>query len=102
MSEYIRVFENRDVINGVDGWVLIDMDWDPEDGMSCFQYERAIPGEGVELAIVWRPQPITFTHRGWWQRDRTERVLTLTECDWSRLERGLYHEPVEGYEWYGY
>lgn len=96
---YLKVYEDLPVTDSVDGWELIDMEWYPEDGMSCFQYERLIPGEGVELAIVWRPQPITFRHVGWWERDRTERVLILTELDWNRIERGLYNEPVEGYEY---
>lgn len=95
MLDYVRVIENIDVVSGQDGWELIDMEWDPEDGMSCFQYERTVPGEGVELAIVWRPQPVTFVHRGWWERDRTERVLGFTDRDRSRIERGLYNDPVE-------
>lgn len=93
--DYFRVTENLDVINGQDGWELVEMDWDPRDGMSCFQYERTIKDKGVELAIVWRPQPVTFVHRGWWDRDKTERVLEMTDCDWSRYERGLYNDPVE-------
>jgi hypothetical protein len=95
---YIKVYEDLDVISGTDNWDLIDMEWYPEDGMTCFQYERIIEGEGIELAIVWRPQPITFRHTGWWERDRTERVLELTALDRSRYERGLYNDPVEGYD----
>lgn len=95
MSEYLKVYEDLQVINGQDNWELIDMEWYPEDGMSCFQYERTIPGEGVELAIVWRPQPITFRHTGWWERDRNVHVLGFTDRDRSRIERGLYNEPVE-------
>lgn len=91
---YIRTYSDLDVQHGVDGWVLDDMEWYTEDGMSCFQYERITP-EGVELAIVWRPQPATFQHEGWWERDRTERIFAFTERDRMRLERGLYNEVVE-------
>lgn len=96
-TDYIRILEldGDEVAHGVDGWTLLDMEWYPEDGMSCFQYERTIPGEGVELAITWRPQPVTFKHTSWWERDRTERVLGFTDRDRLRLERGLYNEPVE-------
>lgn len=95
MSDYIRVIEDLEVSHGVDGWTLVEMDWSAYDGMSCFQYERTVVGEGVELAIVWRAQPATFEHNGWWKRDRTERVLELSKRDWSRIERGLYNEPVD-------
>lgn len=92
---YVNVYQDVEVFTGVGGWELVDMEWYQEDGMSCFQYERTIPGVGVELAIVWRPQPVTFNHVGWWERDRTERVFNLTERDWSRWERGLYNDPVD-------
>ncbi len=92
---YIKEYIDYDAHHGVDGWLLVDMEWYPEDGMSCFQYERTIPGVGIELAVKWREQPATFQHEGWWERDRTERILKLTERDWSRYERGLYSEPVE-------
>lgn len=97
---YIRNYTDRDVLDGVDGWELVDMEWSPEDGVSCFQYERTIPGEGIELAVVWRAQPTRFRHEGWWERDRTERVLALTELDYHKLERGLYDEEVS-FDWYG-
>lgn len=95
---YIKVYEDVAVTDGADGWELVEMDWSPEDGMSCFQYERTIPGVGVELAIVWRPQPTTFRHTGWWERDRTERVVKFTELDWYKYERGHYDEEVE-FDW---
>ena len=95
---YIKVYEDINVIDGVDGWELVEMDWSPDDGMSCFQYERTISGVGVELAVVWRPQPTTFRHEGWWDRDRTERVMTFTELDWYKYERGRYDEEVD-FDW---
>lgn len=95
MEDYTKVYEDLDVSEGVDGWFLNDMEWYPEDGMSCFQYERTVPGVGVELAIVWRPQPTTFRHTGWWQRDKTIRVLEFTDRDRSRIERGLYRDAVD-------
>lgn len=94
MDNYVKVYQDLETQHDVDGWKLVDMEWYQDDGMSCFQYERKTE-EGLELSIVWRPQPVTFKHTGWWERDRTERVFELTECDKSRLERGLYHEPVE-------
>lgn len=95
---YLKVYEDLEVVHDVDGWKLVDMEWYPEDGMSCFQYERLITGEGIELAVVWRPQPNTFRHTGWWERDRTVRVFELTNLDRIKIERGLYNDPLEGYE----
>lgn len=88
-----------DIKHGVDGWVLVEMEWYPEDGMACFQYERNVPGVGVESTVTWRPQPVTERHEGWSTRNRQEVVLGYTDCDRIRLERGLYNDPVdvEGY-----
>jgi hypothetical protein len=95
---YTKVYTDLDVTHGVDGWLLDDMTWYQEDGVAVFQYERPIPGVGVELAIVERSQPILETHRGWAKRSRKETVLTLTDKDWLRWERGidLYPDEVVG------
>jgi hypothetical protein len=81
--------------HGVDGWELVEMDWNPDDGVSYFLYERTITGVGVETRVVYREQPTTFRHDGWWDRDRTERVYKLTELDKFKIERGYYNEEVE-------
>lgn len=97
--KYLNVFYDIERQHGVDGWLLDDMTWYPEDGMTCFQYERAIPGVGLELSVVWRPQPTTFKHDGWWERNRQESVLPLTDRDWMRWERGIDLSPEDvGYE----
>lgn len=95
MSEYVRIYEDFPALHGKHGWELVAMDWDPDTGSSCFQYERHIQGEGTELAIIWRDQPTIEAHQGWSTRNRDEVVLPLTDCDWSRWDRGLYSEPVE-------
>ena len=92
---YLKVYENLNPTHGVDGWLLDDMTWYPEDGIAVFQYERTIPGVGVELAIVSRPQPTIFRHDGWWARDRAERTLPLTDRDWLRWERGIDLNPED-------
>jgi hypothetical protein len=95
---YLRIIEDTEVTHGVDGWYLDDMTWYPEDGLAVFQYERTIPGVGLELAIVKRPQPTTFKHPGWWGRNRTQETLKLTEKDWLRWERGIDLNPDEEYD----
>ena len=94
-TEYIKIYQDLDVHHEVDGWLLVDMEWYPEDGMSCFQYERTIAGVGVELAVKWREQPIHEGHDGWATRNRDVKVLGFTDRDLLRIERGLYNEPVE-------
>lgn len=87
----------KETFNGVEGWELEEMDWDPVTGVSVFYYTR-----GEETRTVYRPQPVTFKHEGWWERDRTERVLGFTDRDLSRIERGLYNEPVDMEQYWGW
>lgn len=93
--DYVNVYYDLEVTHDQDGWQLDDMTWYPEDGMACFQYERAIPGVGLELAVIWRKQPAHTSHEGWQQREKTERVFSLSECDWLRWERGIDLNPVD-------
>ena len=93
---------DKNIQHGVDGWELVEMDWYQDDGMSYFLYERIVPGTGIEIAEVWRPQPTTFRHEGWWERDRTERVYEFTELDRYKYERGHYNEEVDYDRWTRY
>jgi hypothetical protein len=97
--QYVNTYYNLDVSHGVDGWYLDDMEWYPEDGAACFQYERSIPGVGLELAVVWREQPSMFEHQGWKDRNKDVQVLPLTEKDWIRFERGIDLTPEEVVEY---
>lgn len=93
---YLKVYEDLVVEHGVDGWSLDDMTW-YGDGVAVFQYERVIPGEGVELAIVTRNQATLPRHRGWDSKAK-QGVLSLTDKDWLRWERGIDLNPEE-VEW---
>ena len=95
---YLKVYKDLTVTHGVDGWYLDDMTW-YGDGVAEFQYERLIPGVGLELAIVTRNQPTLPNHPGW-DLKTPQGVLELSDKDWSRWERGidLYPDQVVGYE----
>lgn len=93
--EYIKIYEDRDVQHGIDGWQLDDMTW-YGDGVAVFQYERSIPGVGLELAIVLRNQATLPNHAGWTLK--SSGVLSLLEKDWIRWERGIDLNPEE-LEW---
>lgn len=45
--------------HGVEGWVLEDMDWDPETGLATFEYFNRSRGE---TRIEVRYQPVQDSH----------------------------------------
>jgi hypothetical protein len=91
--EYVKIYSELEVEHGVDGWYLDDMEW-RGDGLALFQYERSVPGVGLELAIVTRKQPTLPRHPGWANR-KPPSTVTLTEKDWVRWERGIDLNPPE-------
>lgn len=64
------------VLHGRNGWVLEDMDWDPDTGVSTFLYSRKQPGSVEEIAEVSRSQPTEERHSGWASR-REQHVFTV-------------------------
>lgn len=59
--------------HGEDGWVLEDMDWDPETGISRFEYSNR---QRHGTWVVHRAQPTTPEHVGWLDRE-FQNVLSL-------------------------
>lgn len=60
--------------HGVDGWVLEDMDWDPDTGISTFEYSNTL--RPLCCAIIHRAQPTYEGHTGWFER-QAQGVLAL-------------------------
>lgn len=60
--------------HGADGWVLEDMDWDPETGISRFEYSNT--EKRGTVWVVHRAQPTTPDHVGWIDRE-FQNVLSL-------------------------
>jgi hypothetical protein len=54
------------VCDNQDGWQLDEMDWDPETGLSTFQYIK-MTGKIVERKTEVRQQPYSPDHLGWAQ-----------------------------------
>lgn len=55
-----------DVRHGVDGWVLVDMEWDPDSGLAVYdfvQYDDR--GRFVATATAVARQPYSAKHEGW-------------------------------------
>lgn len=54
------------VNHGVDGWVLVDMEWSPESGLASYDFvqfdER---GAYIASACAIVRQPFAPTHEGW-------------------------------------
>lgn len=59
--------------HGENGWVLEDMDWDPETGISTFEYRNTQRGT---TCVIARTQPTCPEHVGWLDRDY-QGVLSL-------------------------
>lgn len=62
-----------DIRHGVDGWSLADMDWDPDTGVSRFEYQ----GLGGTVLIVFRDQPTRPDHQGWSDRQEPQLIYIL-------------------------
>ncbi len=61
--------------HGVNGWVLQDMEWDPETGVAIFEYSNTISRTTLQEVRV---QPTREGHFNWeHMRDRPVNVLTL-------------------------
>lgn len=58
-------FLGVDVRNGVDGWELVDYDWNPETGFGRFEYERELQNGVIEQYVCVRAQPAGPQHEGW-------------------------------------
>lgn len=52
------------IYHGSDGWILEDMDWNPETGVSTFTYERMFDGKR-ERFVTDRAQPTNPEHQDW-------------------------------------
>lgn len=53
--------------HGVDGWDLVEYEWDPKTGLGHYLYEREVNGSIVNTRLV-KPQPVNETHIGWYMR----------------------------------
>lgn len=53
-----------EITHGYNGWILEDMDWDPEDGVSRFEYSRIYNGK-KETWVTYRSQPTKPGHQDW-------------------------------------
>lgn len=52
--------------HGENGWILEDMDWDPESGVATLEYSRYVPGvKEPEVVFITKQQPMLPTHEGW-------------------------------------
>lgn len=66
------------VAHGVDGWQLEEMDWDPNTGLSRFDYSRQVPKALEERCAEIRMQPTVPEHLGWSVLGRQEQqVFTI-------------------------
>lgn len=55
-----------DVQHGVDGWVLVDMDWNPDTGIAVYDFVQ-VDGQGkyIGSATATVRQPYHPSHEGW-------------------------------------
>ncbi len=51
--------------HGVDGWDLVEQDWNPDNGVATLTYERVVPKQAPEVFVKRVRQPIGPQHEGW-------------------------------------
>ena len=54
--------------HGVDGWDLIEQDWNPDNDVATLVYERTLIGQPTQIATLEMPQPTNPSHIGWAER----------------------------------
>lgn len=61
-----------EINHGVDGWVLVDMDWNPDSGLAVYDYvQYDNKGKFLAAASAIVLQPYNHSHEGWhelWNR----------------------------------
>lgn len=65
------------IVHGDDGWILEDMDWDPETGRSRLEYSRKRPGEMPETHVRYVSQPTRPRHEDWDARVVNDATFTI-------------------------
>lgn len=56
-----------EMADGVNGWSLVEYDWDPKTGVGTYKYECPDREAGiVDVYVVQKAQPYQPSHTGWY------------------------------------